>query len=66
MTTLDALIKIKELGYPISNIAKAIGKDPSTLQKWTTGKNHNVSAELQDSVAAELHRLREEWLKIDI
>lgn len=66
MTTLDALIKIKELGYPISNIAKAIGKDPSTLQKWTTGKNNNVSVELQASVVAELHRLREEWLKIDI
>lgn len=66
MTTLDALIKVKELGYPISNIAKAIGKDPSTLQKWTTGKNNNVSEELQASIAAELHRLREEWLKIDI
>lgn len=66
MTILEALIKVKELGYPMSNIAKAIGKDPSTLQKWTTGKNMNVSAELQKNVAAELHRLREEWLKIDI
>ena len=66
MTILEALIKVKELGYPMSNIAKAIGKDPSTLQKWTTGKNTNVSAELQESIRVELHRLKEEWLNIDI
>ena len=66
MTVLEALIKVKEIGHPIANIAKAIGKDPSTLQKWTTGKSNNVSVELQQDILNEIRRLKEEWMKIDV
>ena len=65
MTILEALIKVKDLGYPIALIAKNLNRDPSTLQKWTTGKS-NLSLDLQQEVAKEIRRLKNEWLKIEI
>lgn len=65
MDTLTALQQIAEIGYPIAAIAKHIGYDPSTLNKWVNGRQ-TPSVVLQQKVREEIIRLKNEWMKIDI
>lgn len=65
MNTKNAFLKIQELGYPVSLVAKKIGCDPSTLTKWLKGTN-NISNELEEKVKKELISLKEQWLMIEV
>ena len=47
-------------GLPISVVAKRIGKDPSTLNKWLHG-TRNVSSEIEDAVKNVLLEIKEKW-----
>lgn len=47
-------------GLPISVVAKKIGKDPSTLNKWLHG-TRNVSSEIEDAVKNVLLEIKEKW-----
>ena len=39
MTVREALATANDIGYPIAALAKRIGKDPSTIQKWVRGRS---------------------------
>lgn len=65
MDMLEVIQKVHELGYPIATIAKKINRDPSTLNKWIKG-TRNVSEDVEEAVREEIHRLKEEWLNIDV
>jgi len=46
-------------------LAKSIGRDPSTLNKWLKG-TRNVSEEFKVDLANKLRELREIWMELDI
>lgn len=50
-------------GLPISFVAKKIGKDPSTLNKWLHG-NRKVSIEIEEEVKQVLLELKKLWMNI--
>ena len=56
-------LKVVELGYPTAALAHAIGRDPSTLNKWLKG-TRNVSEEIENAVKEEILRLKNEWTKV--
>ena len=58
-------LKVAAIGHPMAAIAKNIGKDPSTLNKWLKG-TRNVSPEVEEAVKKEILRLKSEWMKIDV
>lgn len=58
-------LKVQKLGYPIAAIAKRIGCDPSTLNKWLKG-TLVISSVLQEKVYKDLHKMKEEWMEIDV
>lgn len=60
MNIRNELQKVVNLGVPIAFIAKKIGKDPSTLNKWLHGVS-NVSKEVELAVECELKRMKAEW-----
>ena len=55
--------KAVDAGLPISYVAKKIGKDPSTLNKWLHG-TRNVSAEIEKAVKQILLEIKEKWRNI--
>ena len=63
MNIRDELQKASDLGTSIASIAKRIGKDPSTLNKWLHG-TRNVSKEVENDVANELKRIKDGWMNI--
>ena len=50
-------------GLPISVVAKKIGKDPSTLNKWLHG-TRNVSSEIEAAVSEILYEIKKQWEEI--
>ena len=54
----EALQKASEAGTSIAFIAKNVGRDTSTV--------HNLSQETEESLLAELRRLRDIWNSMDI
>lgn len=50
-------------GLPISVVAKRIGKDPSTLNKWLHG-TRNVSSEIETAVSEILYEIKKQWEEI--
>lgn len=65
MTIFEALKFAVEAGTPAAFIAKKIGKDPSTVQKWLRGKS-NVSEETQEDIKQQLKKIKAIWDKINI
>ena len=65
MTTKQAMDLVIQSGVPIANIAKAIGKDPSTISKWWHGRS-NLSEQTQLDVRNQIKRLKEIWNRIDL
>lgn len=55
--------KAVDAGLPISYVAKKIGKDPSTLNKWLHG-TRNVSTEIEEAVEQILLEIKEKWRNI--
>lgn len=55
--------KAVDAGLPISYVAKKIGKDPSTLNKWLHG-TRNVSTEIEEAVERILLEIKEKWRNI--
>lgn len=55
--------KAVDAGLPISYVAKKIGKDPSTLNKWLHG-TRNVSIEIEEAVEQILLEIKEKWRNI--
>lgn len=55
--------KAVDAGLPISYVAKKIGKDPSTLNKWLHG-TRNVSNEIEEAVEQVLLEIKEKWRNI--
>lgn len=55
--------KAVDAGLPISYVAKRIGKDPSTLNKWVHG-TRNVSNEIEKAVENILLEIKEKWMNI--
>lgn len=53
-------LKVAAIGHPMAAIAKNIGKDPSTLNKWLKG-TRKVSPEVEEAVKKEILRLKNEW-----
>lgn len=56
-------LKVAAIGHPMAAIAKNIGKDPSTLNKWLKG-TRKVSPEVEEAVKKEIVRLKNEWMKV--
>lgn len=50
-------------GLPISVVAKRIGKDPSTLNKWLHG-TRKVSSEIETAVSEILYEIKKQWEEI--
>lgn len=50
-------------GLPISVVAKRIGKDPSTLNKWLHG-TRKVSSEIETAVSKILYEIKKQWEEI--
>ena len=65
MTIKEALGYAVEAGTPIAFIAKNIGKDPTTINKWYHNKN-NLSPQTEEQVKQELLRLKAFWDKVDL
>ena len=65
MTTKQAMDLVIQSGVPIANIAKTIGKDPSTISKWWHGRS-NLSQQTQLDVRNQIKRLKEIWNRIDL
>ena len=63
MNIKEELQKAINTGLPISVIAKKIGKDPSTLNKWLHG-TRNVSNEIEIAVYNILLEIKEQWKDI--
>lgn len=63
MNIREELQKAVNTGIPIAVIAKRIGKDPSTLNKFIHNVR-NISPEVEADVAAELRRIKKEWENI--
>jgi len=55
--------KAVDAGLPISYVAKKIGKDPSTLNKWLHG-TRKVSNEIEEAVEQVLLEIKEKWRNI--
>ncbi len=55
--------KAIDTGLPISVVAKKIGKDPSTLNKWLHG-TRNVSSEIEMAVSEILYEIKKQWEEI--
>lgn len=66
MTVKEALDLAYQAGTPIAFIAKNIGRDPSTLNKWLRGTSRGLSLTTEEDVAKEIKRLKQIWDKIDI
>lgn len=64
--TQEALQKAYEAGTPIAFIAKNIGKDPSTLNKWLRGSSKYLRKETEEDLIDELRRIKELWNNIEI
>ena len=62
----EALQKASEAGTSIAFIAKNIGRDTSTVHKWMRGTSKYLSQETEESLLAELRRLRDIWNSMDI
>lgn len=65
MNIKNELQKAINTGLPLSIIAKKIGKDPSTLNKWLHG-TRNVSPEIEELVYQVLLSIKDEWKNICI
>lgn len=63
MNIKEELQKAINTGLPISVVAKKIGKDPSTLNKWLHG-TRNVSNEIEIAVYNILLEIKEQWKNI--
>lgn len=63
MNILFEFKKAVDAGLPISYVAKKIGKDPSTLNKWLHG-TRNVSSEIEEAVKQVLLEIKEKWRNI--
>lgn len=63
MNIKEELQKAINTGLPISVVAKKIGKDPSTLNKWLHG-TRNVSNEIEVAVYNILLEIKEQWKNI--
>lgn len=66
MDTQEILKQIKEIGFPIATLAKRINKDPSTIQKWSTGKNKYLAADTEAMLIEEIKRIKEFWVNLKI
>ena len=60
MDVKNELQKAIDTGLPIAVIAKRIGRDPSTLNKWLHN-TRGVSKETQQLVKEELQRIKNLW-----
>ena len=63
MDIRDEFEKAIDAGLPISLVAKKIGKDPSTLNKWLHG-TRKVSKEIENAVEIVLLEIKEKWQHI--
>lgn len=61
----ECLKVIEQSGVTAAFLAKSIGRDPSTLNKWLKG-TRNVSEEFKVDLANKLRELRDIWMEIDI
>ena len=64
MDTKSILQIFYDLGIPIAKIAKRIGKDPSTIQKWLRGTSGYLKKETEDELRQTLLEIQEEIIKI--
>lgn len=66
LDTQELLRQVYETGTPIAFIAKNIGKDPSTLQKWMRGTSPYFSEKAQEELIQEIKRIKKLWENINI
>lgn len=66
METREILKQIKDTGFPISVLARAVNKDPSTIQKWIMGTNKYLKEETEMALRNEIKKLKEFWINLDI
>ncbi len=66
MDTREIMQQIKEIGFPISVLAKAINKDPSTIQKWVTGANKYLKADTELALREEIKKVKNFWVNLEI
>lgn len=65
MTVKEALLRANEIGFPMAALAKRIGKDPSTINKWTRGLSR-LSAQTEEDVKQEILKAKQQWAEIEI
>lgn len=65
MTVREALATANDIGYPIAALAKRIGKDPSTIQKWVRGRSR-ISAQTEEKVKQDILEAKQRWAEIEI
>ena len=66
MNTYQALSYLHKIGFPISIIAKRIGRDSSTIAKWLSGKSKYLAAETEESIKQAIREIINEVNKINL
>lgn len=66
METKDALRAAHDAGTPIAFIAKGIGKDPSTINKWLRGTSKYLATETEEDLKNKIREIKSLWEEIDI
>ena len=66
MNTYQALSYLHKIGFPISIIAKRVGKDSSTIAKWLSGKSKYLAAETEESIKQAIREIISEVNKINL
>lgn len=65
MKTREALKKMQQLGFKVSEIAKEVNKSASTIQKWVNG-TINLSNETEIMVTLAVKNILNEFNNIKI
>jgi len=66
METKEALQIVRDVGTSIAFIAKSIGKDPSTINKWVHGSSKYLSVETEEKLKEKIREIKTVWEKINI
>lgn len=66
MNLKQALMAAHDAGTTFAYIAKNIGKDPSTINKWLKGTSKFLSLDTEQDIIYELRRIKKCWENIDI
>lgn len=66
MKTKEALQAAYNAGTPIAFIAKGIGKDPSTINKWLRGTSKYLASETEEDLKNKIREIKSLWEQINI